>query len=85
MSNKRARESNEDVEIEPNLKRPLNAHLQNELESIRFAEHSQYADSGVNLTYAVGCTEEENYDTGISSTYGIIRSLLIFDLTTYSR
>ncbi|CAO3659474.1 unnamed protein product [Umbelopsis ramanniana] len=63
MSNKRARESNEDVEIEPNLKRPLNAYLQNELDSIKLAEHSQYADSGVNLTYAAGCTEEENYDT----------------------
>jgi hypothetical protein len=78
MSNKRARESDEDVDLQPNSKRPPNTDLQNELESIRLAEQSQYADSGVNLTYAAGCTEEENYDTGISSTYGIIRSLLIF-------
>lgn len=69
--------------METNSKRPLYAHLQNELESATLVEHYQYADSGVNLTYATGCTEEENYDTGILSTHGVIRSVLMSDLTDY--
>ncbi|KAI9283901.1 tyrosyl-DNA phosphodiesterase I [Umbelopsis sp. AD052] len=63
MSNKRSRERNEDAEYEPDSKKALNDPRQTVLDSITSAEQSQYADSGVNLTYAAGCTEEENYDT----------------------
>jgi hypothetical protein len=72
MSNKRTRERNEYAEIEPNSKRASNAHRQHAHESIGSTKQSQYADSGVNLTYAAGCTEEENYDTGTLYTYDII-------------
>ncbi|KAH8548600.1 tyrosyl-DNA phosphodiesterase-domain-containing protein [Umbelopsis sp. PMI_123] len=66
MSIKRTREENQHVEIdlnEPVTKRTISNRLEIAPEIAGSTGHSHYVDSGINLTYSSGCTDEENFDT----------------------